>query len=703
MITGYSNRLSGRPNDTIKFMISTAFEFFDLSFVRLHCGDPFLKESIVSAPIGGKFQGINQILKPGSYGVVPDCSIQLVSDDFTLAVWIYPTLHKNEKQSILSNRDAIGNGFEIGLTNMGKIYFSIGSDSVVCDTNVSTHNWYHLTVRVKSGDLELRVKSHQRDFGGFDVKATSKSSAPYTPSNGQLYFAASNGGQNFFNGKISDPCLFSIRLEEHKCCLLAQDLYGNGVLQGAIAAWDFGQEISTQIVRDISGHGHHGSLVQLPVRSVTGPHWFGEVDNPTESPRTYAAIHFHEDSLSDAGWKSDFTLTIPKDWKSGVYAAKLISNDQVDYLPFAVIPAIATTKAKVACLLPTFTYVAYSSEMIDLKGLNCVYDTYVDGSGVPFSSIMQPLMNFRPNKGPLLSAAGETFSRHFNADLSLLDWFLSLDLECDIITDHDLHRDGIALLSAYKVIVSGSHPEYASSRILDAIEEFLKTGGNFMYLGGNGFYWVTDLSGDETTIEVRRPNGTRPWTAEPGESRHQFSGEIGGLWRARGRAPQRLVGVGFTAQGWMADDRCGLAQHYTQSSARNDHRYSNLFKGIKPDELIGSFPSLGLGCGAAGDEIDRADLKLGTPAQAVILGSATEFSVEYRQAIEEQCSINSASIQKNDVLIRSDIVWFDTGYGGAVFSTGSINWISCLTYDNCKNTVSTLTYNALFRMLNDSL
>ena len=118
--------------------------------------------------------------------------------------------------------------------------------------------------------------------------------------------------------------------------------------------------------------------------------------------------------------------------------------------------------------------------------------------------------------------------------------------------------------------------------------------------------------------------------------------------------------------------------------------------------MIGDFHSLGLGRGAAGDEIDRADLRLGTPHQAIILGSAIGFSTEYRHAIEEQCQINRDSLEQDDANIRADLVWFDTFSGGAVFSTGSINWISCLNYNDCENTVSTLTYNALSRMLKDN-
>ena len=118
--------------------------------------------------------------------------------------------------------------------------------------------------------------------------------------------------------------------------------------------------------------------------------------------------------------------------------------------------------------------------------------------------------------------------------------------------------------------------------------------------------------------------------------------------------------------------------------------------------MIGDFESLGLGRGAAGDEVDRVDPKLGTPHQAIILGSAIGFSTEYHQAIEEICQINRDCLIQDDANIRADLVWFDTLFGGAVFSAGSINWISCLTYNNCQNTVSTLTYNALTRMLKNN-
>ena len=71
-----------------------------------------------------------------------------------------------------------------------------------------------------------------------------------------------------------------------------------------------------------------------------------------------------------------------------------------------------------------------------------------------------------------------------------------------------------------------------------------------MYMGGNGFYWVTPMDPTGRYIEVRRRDGTEHWQGAPGEHYHSLTGEPGGLWRFRGMAPQQYFGVGFTAQGF---------------------------------------------------------------------------------------------------------------------------------------------------------
>ena len=58
-----------------------------------------------------------------------------------------------------------------------------------------------------------------------------------------------------------------------------------------------------------------------------------------------------------------------------------------------------------------------------------------------------------------------------------------------MVTDEDLHEEGLDALAAYRVIVTGTHPEYYSTAMRDAMRAWLDRGGRLMYLGANGWYW----------------------------------------------------------------------------------------------------------------------------------------------------------------------------------------------------------------------
>ncbi|MEI6099908.1 MAG: N,N-dimethylformamidase beta subunit family domain-containing protein [Alphaproteobacteria bacterium] len=412
-----------------------------------------------------------------------------------------------------------------------------------------------------------------------------------------------------------------------------------------------------------------------------------------------SAIHFHEDSLTDAGWDERFRFRIPVDLPSGVCAARLTAEEEIDDLPFLVLPPKGKATAQLAFLMPTFTYLACGNALCPEYGLNCVYDRDADGAGVPFASVRHPVKTFRPDRGIVKSVTGERFGRHLCADLYFIGFLANLGQSVDIIRDHDLHREGAAILAPYTGVITGSHPEYVSGAMLDALETYLAAGGNLAYLGRNGFYSVTGLSDDGALIAVRRPNGSRPWSSDPGEGTHQFTGESGGLWRFRGRAPQRLVGVGVTAQGWTSTDACGLPRPYPQVPDRTHPLAAALLAGLPPDAKIGDFKTLGLGNGAAGDEVDRTDPDLGTPAQTIVLATATGFSTDYQVTIDDRREVNEASTGPGHPMLRADMVCFQTAAGGIVFSAGSMQWFSAPGPDGYDNTVATVARNVIARML----
>ncbi|KAI4121359.1 MAG: hypothetical protein LQ341_007416, partial [Variospora aurantia] len=114
------------------------------------------------------------------------------------------------------------------------------------------------------------------------------------------------------------------------------------------------------------------------------------------------------------------------------------------------------------------------------------------------------------------------------------------------------------------------------------------------------------------------------------------------------------------------------------------------------EEVIGDF---GLVQGAAsGDEIDRLDYTLGTPRNAVMVATtklAGGHSDEYMLFNEETLFPMVDTTGTTSDKVRSDIVFFETPRGGAVFSVGSINWVGALAWNTFDNNVATITRNVL--------
>ena len=174
----------------------------------------------------------------------------------------------------------------------------------------------------------------------------------------------------------------------------------------------------------------------------------------------------------------------------------------------------------------------------------------------------------------------------------------------DVFTDEDLHPGAPDLPRAATGSCSPGATRSTGRGRCSTRLEATSRGGRLIYLGGNGFYWVT-----RSTRSARRDRGptrdagTRtlglPLRASPAAS----TGELGGIWRHRGRPPNRLVGVGFTGQGW--DDTPGF------------RRWPRARRALRPDlrrrrrGVIGDF---GLVRAAPpGDEIDRVDPAPGRP------------------------------------------------------------------------------------------
>ena len=108
-----------------------------------------------------------------------------------------------------------------------------------------------------------------------------------------------------------------------------------------------------------------------------------------------------------------------------------------------------------------------------------LYSLHSDGHGVSISSRLRPILNMRPKYRHWLSPS----LWQLNADLHLTDWLEEKGFEFDVLTDEGpFEHEGINLLNRYKIVLTGSHPEYSSEKYMDALESYQMEGGRAFIL-----------------------------------------------------------------------------------------------------------------------------------------------------------------------------------------------------------------------------
>ncbi|MGE0860235.1 MAG: N,N-dimethylformamidase beta subunit family domain-containing protein [Gammaproteobacteria bacterium] len=746
-ITGYVDSLSVRPGETLQFMVSAeGVSAAEVQLVRLIHGDeapggPGFIEREVAASMNGKVALTTQFTQAGSFVVVPDAAGALLpKGSFTVHAFVWPTTPGKARQALVAQFDAVTRrGYALGINEAGCLSFWAGDGQevheVAGERPLMARMWYFVAASydAERGTVELYQESV--------ANAYNSHLSPILPLDdgtrvaGPLALAPQASGTDLllggfhaeapgvarcvvglFNGKLDRPGIQGGALGLAELARLRTGATPNPA--GTVAWWDTSagyteHGIGDRVV-DAGPLGLHGQGYNRPVRAMTGWNWRGKDDCFRLAPEQYGGIYFNEDAIVDCRWQPTFRWTVPQDLKSGVYAARLRGEGVEDHITFFVRPTTAT--AKVAMLMPTASYLAYANERFVLgdpgvveaitgHGLilhdddyflgkhpefgSSTYDHHLDGAGVCYTSYRRPIMGLRPRHR--MAATGVPWQ--FAADMSIVWWLEQCGHDFDVITDEDLDREGVALLAPYKVVLNGTHSEYYSERMMDATDQYLARGGRVMYLGANGYYWVVGFRPDEPwCMEVRKLNsGSRAWQAAPGEYYLASTGEKSGIWRDRGRAPQKSMGVGFTSEGM---DEC---MPYRRLPDSRDPRVAWVLEGV--GEEFGA-NGLALG-GASGLELDRYDLMWGTPPDTWLLACSSGHSDNYPHVGEEVMFNIPGTGGTQDFQIRGDVTLFKCRAGGAVFATGSIAWGQALPWNNGDNDIARVTRNVLERFVQD--
>ena len=721
-LTGYTDRLSAAPGERIAFKISSAAPGpYRASLARVIHADPNpagpgVKIEDLAHRFSIERPSRAQPLYLGSYARV-DAAVSLrLAGPLTVTALIWPTLAPGREQCVVSRWDeGTGAGWSLSLTADG-VTARIGAPGnapLALNTGrpLALRRWQRIWLVADPSSGTLRVGHAALSGAGRE-----EASAPLPPgarldATAPLLIGArlATPASEHFTGKIEDPMLLAVAAPSPEALTLDPLLLPAGL----VAGWDFSQGIGGLDIVDVGPHLLGGRLVNLPTRAVTGARWTGRDMCWRHALREYAAIHFHDDDIHDAGWATDFEFTVPEDLPSGAYVMRLAAGDHADELPFYVRPPRGRRTADVLFVASTYTYQAYANHArgstdpafrarVAAWGAyptnaddhpdygRSTYNRHRDGSGICYSSRLRPVLTFRPRYLTFLDERGSGL-RHYSADTHLLDWLDHEGIAYDVVTDEDVEAEGAALLAPYPTVLTGSHPEYHTARTLDAHAGYTAGGGRLVYLGGNGFYWrIATSAAVPGVIEVRRAEGgIRTWDAQTGEYYHALDGAYGGLWRRNGRPPQQTVAVGFSAQGVFE------GSYYRRQPGADDPRAAWILEGVK-DELIGDF---GLsGGGAAGFELDRADAALGTPAGAVVVASSEGHGPSFVVVPEELLShISTVSGEKPARLLRADMTYAELPGGGAIFAVGSITFCGSLSHNRYDNNVSRILRNVLDR------
>ncbi|MBN9261355.1 MAG: hypothetical protein J0J14_10875, partial [Hyphomicrobium sp.] len=520
-LAAYADRMSVRPGETIEFKVSSMDDApYTARLVRVISADANpaglgLVEEAIEADFAGNYKGRFQPVHAGSHGIVEQ-SIDLgTRGSLSLVATIWPTRPGiGRRQGVLSVFDpAVRRGIALAIGEDGSVEAMLGATRIKTRVPLEERHWYRVFAVYDAATSTLTA-GQVRLEGGRPVGAARTAStkleagAAGLPAAGMPWIIGALGGtpvKGHFNGKIERPVIAATAAD----AATVEKLTADPAATGVIASWDFSKEMSSIRFVDAGPGGHHGQLVNLPARAMTGSNWTGREMCFRHAPEQYGAIHFHEDDISDCGWATDFKWTVPASARSGAYAVRLVREGGEENVPFFVVPPKGKKSADLALLISTYTYTVYHNHARPEAGNATwlgtwkaqakewgaypynpgehreyglsTYNFHTDGSGICHASWLRPMLNVRVGyityPDPAIRASG---LRHYPADTHLIAWLEQQGIAYDIITDAELDAEGVELLKPYRAVTTASHPEYHTGAMLDALEAYRDGGGRFM-------------------------------------------------------------------------------------------------------------------------------------------------------------------------------------------------------------------------------
>lgn len=325
--------------------------------------------------------------------------------------------------------------------------------------------------------------------------------------------------------------------------------------------------------------------------------------------------------LMDANWAPSFSLTIPHDWVTGLYVAKLTTQGgKLAYIHFTV---TGSPYADYLATMPDLTTEAYN----DWGGYSLYHGPDQRLATRAFKvSFNCPALGWRFGNG-----AG------FTQVLDAIRWFERNGYDMAYTSNLEISEDPDALYS-HRAYISLGHDEYWSLTMRDAVERARDSGIGLAFLGANPAYWNIRLEADshgraDRTVVCYKDAGLDPLYG-------RNNADVTVEWRQAplSRPENALVGVMYA--GWVLPPKA-WPWYPTGDASLGLMSGSGLRAGA------------GYGCNMVGYEWDRVWDNGATPRGLHILAI-------------------SPTVSQEGYASQSETVYYIARSGAFVFASGSI-------------------------------
>ncbi|MCA9038972.1 MAG: carboxypeptidase regulatory-like domain-containing protein [Planctomycetaceae bacterium] len=375
--------------------------------------------------------------------------------------------------------------------------------------------------------------------------------------------------------------------------------------------------------------------------------------------------------------------------RSGLYYFHAETETSKKFFSFPLVVAPRQPEAKIVVLASTNTWLAYnnfggrsnyinSTRLPDEPSINVRQDLLrftkagsFNSWGFPDEDYL-PLSFERPEPGNCVRMEEEVTdpiegrlpSSLAPAEWRLLGWLEREGYAYDYYAESHLHF-GELDLDAYQILIISVHPEYWSREMFEKVQTWVQSrGGKLLYLGGNGLNCEVEFL-DEGRLRFK--TWLQPATSgdlgmpDPEHPEKYCESRMHRTYQSEAS----LLGVVCTASGIMT---------------------AAPYRVVDPDHWV--FAETGL---AAGEEFGHASL------HERIHGGASGHETD-KMSPHSPPGTKLLAKGTNPDEGGAEMTIYETASGGAVFSVGSICYVSSLIIDS---TLSRITANVLNRFLGE--